>query len=210
MAGFNDALARWNERFATPDYVFGREPNAYLAAQAHHLRPGRTLAVADGEGRNSVWLAGQGWQVEAFDFSPFAVDKAAGLARERGVGVPEQLQLHCCGWERFDWQPGRYDNVVAIFIQFANPDEREVLFRRMHEALKPGGVLLLQGYGRAQLALGTGGPGILEHLYYEALLTAAFPGDELLDLRSYQAVLDEGPGHRGLSDLLGLCARKPG
>ncbi len=210
MAGFNDPLARWNERFAQPGYVFGQAPNAYLLAQQHHLRPGLTLAVADGEGRNSVWLAEQGWTVEAFDFSPFAVDKAADLARRRGVAVPERLQLHCSRWEAFAWTPGHYDNVVAVFIQFVGPEEREVLFRRMHEALRPGGVLLIQGYGHDQLRHGTGGPGVRENLYDEALLTQAFAGYERLDLRSYEAELSEGAGHRGRSALVGMVARKPG
>jgi SAM-dependent methyltransferase len=210
MTHFNDALARWNQRFAARDYVFGEESNAYLREHSHLLRPGLTLAVADGEGRNSVWLAEEGWPVEAFDFSPFAVDKAADLARRRGVSVPERLQLHCSSWERFAWSSERYDNVIAIFIQFASPEERERLFELMDRALKPGGVLLIQGYGPGQLELKTGGPGLLENLYTEELLRAAFAGYELLDLRSYRAELREGAGHAGLSDLVGLCARKPG
>ena len=209
MAGFNDPLARWNGRFAQAGYVFGEEPNAYLREHSHLLSPGLTLAVADGEGRNSVWLAEQGWPVEAFDFSSFAVDKAAELARRRGVAVPEQLQLHCSSWERFAWAPARYANVVAIFIQFATPEERELLFRRMHESLQPGGTLLIQGYGLDQLRYNTGGPGVLEHLYDEQLLTTAFAGYELLDLRTYEAELSEGQGHRGRSALVGMCARKP-
>ena len=210
MSGFNDPLARWNQRFATSGYVFGEEPNAYLQEQSTLLQPGLTLAVADGEGRNSVWLARQGWQVEAFDFSPFAVDKAADLARRHGVALPEQLQLHCSSWEGFAWSPARYDNVVAIFIQFAGPEERERLFQRMDQALKPGGVLLIQGYGQGQVQLNTGGPGGLEELYTEELLRAAFADYEVLDLRHHQAELQEGSGHAGLSDLVGLCARKPG
>jgi len=209
MSGFNDPLARWNERFSSPAYVFGEEPNAYLRAHSHLLAPGLTLAVADGEGRNSVWLAQQGWQVEAFDFSPFAIDKAAELARRRGVAVPAQLQLRCSSWAQFDWKSAHYDNVVAIFIQFAPPQEREILFRRMDQALKPGGVLLIQGYGLEQLRYNTGGPGVLENLYDEALLRAAFPGYEMLDLRSYEDELSEGMGHRGRSALVGMVARKP-
>lgn len=209
MGGFNDPLARWNERFAAPGYVFGEQPNAYLREMAARLIPGSCLAVADGEGRNSVWLAEQGWHVQAFDFSPFAVDKAADLARRRGVAMPSGLQLHCCTWEAFDWRPEHYDNVVAIFIQFASPEEREELFKRMHATLKPGGVLLIQGYGREQLRHNTGGPGVLENLYDEDLLRTAFPGYDMLDLRSYEADLHEGPGHKGRSALVGMVARKP-
>lgn len=210
MTGFNNPLARWNARFSAAGYVFGESPNAYLREHSQLLRPGLSLAVADGEGRNSVWLAEHGWRVEAFDFSPFAVDKAADLARRRGVAVPEQLQLHCSSWESFAWTPEHYDNVVAIFIQFASPEERERLFARMHETLKPGGVLLIQGYGHEQLKYNTGGPGVLENLYDEALLTRSFAGYELLDLRTYEDDLSEGAGHSGRSALVGMVARKPG
>ena len=81
-------LERWNGRFSPPEYIFGTAPNAFLASKAHLLQPGqRALCVADGEGRNSVWLAEQGLEVSAFDFSPRGVDKAQRLAAERGVRV---------------------------------------------------------------------------------------------------------------------------
>jgi len=125
------------------------------------------------------------------------------------VAVPAQLQLRCSSWAQFDWKSAHYDNVVAIFIQFAPPQEREILFRRMDQALKPGGVLLIQGYGQEQLRYNTGGPGKLENLYDEALLLQAFAGYEVLDLRTYEAELAEGSGHHGRSALVGLTARKP-
>ena len=205
MSGFQDPQNTWNQRFAQADYLFGQAPNQYLLQQVAHLRPGRALAVADGEGRNGVWLAEQGLAVDAFDFSPVALDKARALAQARGV----QANWICSDWQGFDWQPGAWDNVVAIFIQFATPVEREQLFARMHEGLKPGGTLVIQGYGYDQLRYNTGGPGKREHLYDEALLLQAFAGYEVLDLRSYEAELAEGSGHRGRSALVGLTARKP-
>ena len=205
MSGFQDPQNTWNQRFAQADYLFGQAPNQYLLQQVAHLRPGRALAVADGEGRNGVWLAEQGLAVDAFDFSPVALDKARALAQARGV----QANWICSDWQGFDWQPGAWDNVVAIFIQFATPVEREQLFARMHEGLKPGGTLVIQGYGYDQLRYNTGGPGKREHLYDEALLLQAFAGYEVLDLRSYEAELAEGNGHRGRSALVGLTARKP-
>lgn len=198
-------LARWNERFECDDYVFGEAPNAYLAQQARHLQPGRALALADGEGRNSVWLARQGLQVDAFDFSPPAVAKARKLAHKAGVPV----NFGCCDWASFDWKAGHYDNVAGIFFQFANPDERARLFEKIDQTLKPGGVLILQGYGREQMRLNTGGPGKLEHLYDEDLLRSAFAGYEMLELVSYEAEIQEGSGHQGMSALLGMVALKP-
>ena len=206
MSGFQDPLNTWNQRFAQDGYLFGEHPNQYLVQQAAHLRPGRALAVADGEGRNGVWLAEQGLTVDAFDFSPVALDKARAMAQARGV----QVNGVCSDWQGFDWQPEAWDNVVAIFVQFATPAERTQLFARMHAGLKPGGTLVIQGYGYDQLRYNTGGPGKREHLYDEALLRQAFAGYEVLDLRTYEADLAEGSGHHGRSALVGLTARKPG
>lgn len=205
MSGFMNPLARWNERFERDDYVFGEAPNAYLATQDARLQPGNALALADGEGRNSVWLARQGLQVDAFDFSPPAVAKAKRLADKAGVTV----NFSCCDWASFDWKPDHYDNVVGIFFQFAEPAARARLFERIDHTLKPGGLLIIQGYGREQMRFNTGGPGKLEHLYDEALMRSAFAGYEMLELVSYEAEISEGSGHQGMSALLGMVARKP-
>ena len=206
MSGFQNPLNTWNQRFAQAGYLFGQAPNHYLQQQLAHLRPGRALAVADGEGRNGVWLAEQGLVVDAFDFSPVALDKARALAQTREVKV----NWVCSDWQHFDWPPATWDNMVGIFIQFATPAERESLFAQMDASLKPGGTLVIQGYGLDQLRYNTGGPGRLEHLYDEALLRQAFAGYEVLDLRTYEADLTEGNGHHGRSALVGLTARKPG
>ena len=204
MNAFTDPLTRWNERFAAEGYLFGESPNAYLADMTSSLNKGRALSVADGEGRNSVWLAQQGFEVDAFDFSPIAVDKAQKLASRHGVSVNYQ----CSSWEAFDWPAQRYDTVVGVFFQFADPASRPALFARMDEALKPGGILLIQGYGKEQLQFNTGGPGKLDHLYDEDLLLAAFRNYRVLDLRTYTAQVSEGQGHSGLSALVGFVAQK--
>lgn len=206
MSTAHDAeLARWNGRFAAPGFVFGTAPNAFLAAQADRLRPGmRALSIADGEGRNSVWLARQGLEVTAFDFSPVGVDKARGLAAQEGVRVDYRL----CDIEHWDWQPRQYDVVAAIFIQFAAPPERARLFAGIELTLAAGGLLILQGYRPEQLAYGTGGPKRIENLYTEALLRESFGSLEILHLASHDGVVDEGSGHRGMSALIDLVARK--
>lgn len=201
---FADPQATWNQRFAAPGYLFGTEPNSYLVSQRAALRPGNALAVADGEGRNGVWLAEQGLAVTAFDFSAPAVDKARALARQRQV----EMRLECCAWQNFSWPPGYFDNVVGIFFQFTGPDDRAQLFRHIDACLKPGGTLIIQGYGLEQLSHNTGGPGRQENLYDEALLRSAFPNYELLDLRTYEATLHEGSAHCGRSALVGMSARK--
>ncbi len=204
--GFSSPRETWDGRFSTDGYIFGTEPNAWLAAHANLLQPGmRVLAVADGEGRNSVWMAKRGLTVDAFDISPVGVAKAEKLAQQAGV----QVNFQIAGVEDFAWKVGEYDAVVAIFIQFADPDTRAALFRRMKSALKPDGLLLLQGYTPKQLEYKTGGPPNVDHLYTEDMMQEAFGDMDISELRSYEDVLNEGTQHRGQSALIGVVARKP-
>ena len=197
----------WDERYASDEYHFGTEPNAFLVSESHRIAPGaHVLAVADGEGRNGVWLAGQGARVHSIDGSVVAVAKARRLAETRGVA----LEIEHVDVFQWAWPVATYDAVVAIFVQFVNPDDRPAFFRNMERALKPGGVLLLQGYGPGQLAYGTGGPRYEPQLYTEALLGTAFADMRIETLRSYDAVVNEGPGHSGMSALVDLVAVKRG
>ncbi len=199
-------VAAWNQRFDQATYLFGKEPNAYLTNHATLFSPGqRALLVADGEGRNSVWCAQQGLDVDAFDVSPIAVEKARALAQECGVHVHYAV----ANIAELAWPENEYDIVVAIFIQFAPPKLRERIFANCIRVLKPGGLLLLQGYSPKQLEYKTGGPPILEHLYTEAMLKEAFASMEIVECRFYDAEIREGTGHAGLSALAGLVARKP-
>lgn len=203
--GFSNPAKTWDARFASSDYIFGKEPNVWLAQHADKLIPGgHVLAVADGEGRNSVWLAEQGMQVDAFDISPVGVEKARQLALAAGVDVNFSVS-DCDDWH---WQSNHYDVVAAIFIQFADPETRARLFRSMMDSLKPGGVLLLQGYTPKQLDYKTGGPPLVSHMYTEELLRAEFSEMDIIELRSYEEVLREGTQHSGQSALIGLVAKK--
>ena len=199
-------LDRWNTRFSAEGYLFGTRPNAFLASQAHRLRPGMSaLCVADGEGRNSVWLARQGLRVTAFDFSPVGVAKARALAREAGVAV-DHHESDIFAW---DFGARRYDVLVVIFIQFLAPRERSGIFARFRDAVEPGGLLLLQGYRPEQIAYGTGGPPQAENMYTEALLRELLRDWEILHLASHDDVVDEGSGHKGMSALIDVVARAP-
>jgi SAM-dependent methyltransferase len=203
---YGDALQRWNERFAGEDYLFGTEPNAFLAAECHRLAAGETvLALADGEGRNGVFLARQGLDVTSVDLSPVALAKARRLAARHGVA----LSTVCADLARWDWGGPRFDAAVAIFIQFASPALREAIFARIKGVLKPGGLVLLQGYRPEQLGYGTGGPPDVENLYTEAMLRAAFADCAILHLRAHDSVIREGRGHNGMSALIDLVARTP-
>ncbi|MEO1767284.1 SAM-dependent methyltransferase [Thiobacter aerophilum] len=197
----------WDGHYAEPHYIFGTEPNAFLASQKALLKPGqRALAVADGEGRNGVWLAQQGLQVVSVDFSPVAVEKARSLARERGV----QVEFHVADVLEWDWPREAFDIVAAIFIQFAPPRERAVLFQRIKDALKVGGHLILQGYTPKQLTYKTGGPSAAENMYTEALLREAFADMDILHLREHEDFIAEGTKHYGRSALIDMVARSRG
>lgn len=196
----------WDRRYAAPGFLFGTEPSAFLKARRDDLVAGASaLAVADGEGRNSVFLAECGLRVSAMDSSPVAVDKARALAAERGVSV----DFHLADLRDWAWTPNAYDLVAGIFIQFAPPGEREAIFAGMKRTLKPGGILLLHGYRPEQIAYGTGGPPHRENMYTEDLLRDAFADMEVLHLAAYDRIVDEGPGHSGMSALIDLVARKP-
>lgn len=195
----------WDERYATSDFVFGTEPAAFLKAAAPRLEPGsRLLCVADGEGRNSTWLAGQGHAVTAFDASPVGLEKARKLAVDRGVTV----DYHLSGIEDWDWS-AEYDALVAIFIQFMPPEMRARIFGEFRRAVRPGGLLLLHGYAPRQVEYGTGGPPQRENMYTEALMEEHFGDWQILRLTDYDAELSEGKGHSGRSGLVDLIARRP-
>lgn len=200
-----DAAAHWNTRFAGDDFLFGTEPNDWLRDHANSFpRGGRVLCVADGEGRNSVFLAKHGFVVDAFDISSAAIKKAQLLAAASNITV--NYQLADC--DSFSWKPGSYDGVAAIFVQFADPALRGRLFARICESLKPGGVLILQGYTPKQLEYRTGGPSNIDHLYTEAMLRSAFAQLTILELKAYESEIREGSGHCGRSALIGLVARR--
>jgi cyclopropane fatty-acyl-phospholipid synthase-like methyltransferase len=205
LTTFNNPRETWNERYAEADYIFGEEPNEFVRATAHYLAAGQSvLCVADGEGRNSVWLAERGLNVTAFDFAPNAVDKARRLARHRNVHVDHFVD----DLQTWTFAPESVDALVAIFIQFLGPEERSDAFARMKSTVKPGGLFLLEGYRPEQLQYGTGGPRAVENLYTREWVEGAFADWEILELREYDAVLHEGARHSGLSALIDLVARR--
>jgi SAM-dependent methyltransferase len=206
MTAFDNPREHWDARFAGDSYFFGTEPNRFLREHGALLpKSGRVLAVADGEGRNGVWLAQQGLDVLSVDFSPVALAKARKLAAERGVTLRTE-EADLASWV---WPEASFEAVVAIFFQFAGPALRDLIFAGVKRALKPGGLLLLQGYRPKQLEYKTGGPPLVENLYTADLLRAAFADLAILDLREHDDVIHEGTGHAGMSALIDLVARKP-
>jgi hypothetical protein len=212
--------AFWNEVYSQDGMVYGTEPNDFLADVWTRVketfpmvppegRP-RVLCIADGEGRNGVWLAKQGATVTAFDASDVAVAKAIKFAADGGVDDHISYSLSDCDGFA-GWQPSAFDAIVGIFIQFMDQAMRQRTFERAYMGLTPGGLFVLQGYTPKQLEYGTGGPPSLPPLYTEDMIRdlALNAGFEIVELRCYEKILSEGYKHSGMSALLGLVARKP-
>jgi ubiquinone/menaquinone biosynthesis C-methylase UbiE len=202
----NPDLTHWESRFASTEYRFGKEPNECLVRCKPLLpRTGTALAVADGEGRNGVWLAMQGLDVTSTDFSPSAQAKAKKLAAENNVTV------HFIEADAHEWAypEAAFDVVAEIFTQFSTPEKRPKKWAGMRRALKRGSLLIVQGYTPKQLEYGTGGPKQIEQLYTREMLERVFGDFDDLNIVEEERELQEGPGHSGLSAVIGLTARKP-
>ena len=202
----------WSQyyREAGDDYLFGTEANRFLSQRALLFNSGQNaLCVADGEGRNSLWLAEQGLEVTAVEISPVAVEKARRLAARR----QRKVRFVVADMLAPEWPPAEmlegFDWVIGIYIQFANPAERQRQFTVMKQLTRPGGRILLLGYTPKQLEYGTGGPSAVENLYTPALLREAFADWQIEELLDYEDEVYEGIRHGGRAALIGLVARKP-
>lgn len=194
----------WDQRFAGEDYVFGTEPaQALVKLEPYLVSGGETLVVADGEGRNSTFLAERGYKVLATDYAENGIRKAKALAASRGVTLEHRLE----DIFETDWAAQQYDNVVAVFIQFVPPSALRGVLRGLRTALKPGGTLILHGYTPGQVGRGTGGPGDPAHMYTPELLREVYSDMEILVCEDYIAELSEGKGHSGVSELIDFVAK---
>lgn len=143
----------WDERYSNKEYIYGTEPNDFLKDHIAELPMGHVLSVAEGEGRNAVFLAEKGYRVTAVDSSRVGLDKAEKLAKSRNVTI----ETVCADLAQYQLEENSYDAIVSIFCHMP-PDARKALYQQLSSALKPGGVLLLEAYTPAQVGRGTGGP----------------------------------------------------
>jgi SAM-dependent methyltransferase len=195
----------WDERFNTPDYIYGKTPNTFLKTNANRLPYGKILSIAEGEGRNAVFLAGAGYDVTAVDSSEVGLAKARKLAAEHNVTITTE----CADLSVFDFGQACWDGVVSIFCHLP-PAIRAGVHKRIVRCLKPGGVLLLEGYAKNQLAYKTGGPQTAEMLFDLEEIKREFAG--LLFEHASEIVRDvrEGSGHTGLGAVVQIVGVKSG
>ena len=197
-------MISWDKRFLSDEYLFGTEPAQALVKLEEHLLPnGKTLVVADGEGRNSVYLASKGFQVTATDYSEVGLSKARKLAEMQGQKVNYLVQ----DIYETNWSNNQYDNVIAIFIQFVPPEKQRSVLNSLRKATKFGGTLLVHGYTPEQVALKTGGPPNTDHMYTTELLNEIYSGMKIIISNEYRIVIEEGQGHNGMSALIDFVAK---
>jgi hypothetical protein len=199
------AMTDWDARYAEPGWAFGTEPNDFLRDHAQHIPRGRVLCVAEGEGRNAVWLAGRGYDVTGVDSSSTGLEKAKALASERGVSITTVV----ADLESYVIEPDAWQGIVSIFAHV--PTE---LRRRVHAAvvagLAPGGVLLLEAYRPDQIGRGTGGPREDDRMVNLERLRNEVGALEWLVAREMEREVIEGHRHSGVSSVVQLVARKRG
>ena len=167
--------AMWNERYANKEFVWTAKANQFLVAETAGLTPGRALDLAAGEARNAVFLAEQGWQVLAVDFSEIGLDKGHKLAEARNVA--DKIDFKPADLREYAPEPGQFD-LVAIFYLHMGWDELEPIIQRAAEAVAPGGTLLLVAHDSTNLTDGHGGPQNPDVLYSAQQVVAAI-GDRL-------------------------------
>lgn len=194
----------WDERFSEPGYAYGTEPNEFLVSVADRIPGGRVLCLAEGEGRNAVFLASRGHQVTAVDASRVGLAKAQALANRRGV----QLEAVHADLGEIEIEPGAFTGIVSIFCHLP-PPVRAALHERCLRGLAPGGALVLEGFTPRQLELKTGGPRSPELLMELGIIRQELPGLRLEIAREVERRLDEGRYHRGTAAVVQILALKP-
>jgi len=197
-------ISSWNDRYATSEYMFGTEPNDFLVEISSQLEPGTTLCLADGEGRNGVYLASLGHQVTSVDLSANALSKADKLAKKNGVS----LALIETDLMQYDLGERQWDNIISIFFHL--PTQLRVpMHQKISRALKPGGILTLEAYTPKQLEYKTGGPPLADNLMTSSTLTEDFPELDFIHLVEKEREVNEGTLHHGHAAVVQLLARKP-
>lgn len=195
----------WNERYVSKEYVYGKEPNTFFKDFIHQkLRvPGKLLLPAEGEGRNAIFAALNGYQVTAFDFSTDAKNKAQLLAGEKNVSI-EYLTSDISS---FDFTPETFDAAGLFFVHLP-PAERASFHASVISSLLRGGLICLEAFHTDQLELTSGGPKKKDMLMDVNQLASDFKAMDILHLEKIERVLDEGPFHQGKAALVRLIAKR--
>jgi len=194
----------WDERYSEPGFAYGTDPNEFLASVIDKIPLGKILSLAEGEGRNAVYLASLGYQVTGVDGSEVGLRKAEELATERGVIIttlPADLSS-------FEIEPEQWDGIIACYCHLPSAI-RIPLHRAAVRGLKPGGVFVLEAFSKEQLAYDSGGPQSLDMLMSLAELKQELAGLEFVHAVRIEREVREGSGHTGLASVVQILGVKP-
>lgn len=191
----------WDTRYAQVEYVYGKEPNAFYKEQILKLPSGKILLPAEGEGRNAVFAAQNNWHVEAFDSSIEAKNKAEKLAREKEVKISYKIS----SFEEADYKENTFDLIALIY---AHTSKRKKNHQKLIKFLKPGGILLLEGFSKAQINNSTGGPKSIAMLFSKEELASDFKSLSELEITETETYLSEGNYHLGRASIIRLIGKK--
>ena len=194
----------WNERYSAPGFAYGTAPNDFLVSVADRIPQGKILSLAEGEGRNAVYLAALGYQVTGVDASEVGLGKARQLATERGVTMAT-LQADL---STFEIEPQHWDGIIACFCHLPSAI-RAPLHQAAVRGLKPGGVFVLEAFSKEQLSYGTGGPPSLDMLMSLDELKLELAGLDLVHAVRVERAVHEGSGHTGLASVVQILGAKP-
>jgi len=197
------ASEMWDERYANENFVYGIEPNAFFKEELSKLKVGRLLLPAEGEGRNAVFAASLSWQVSAFDLSREGRLKALGLARRNQVDIEYEI----AGFENFSFERGSFDCIALIYVHVAE-DKRKDYHQLIAKYLKPGGVLILEGFSKEQLGKKSGGPGQIGMLFSKEDLLNDFSDLEAIRMEELDIELSEGEFHQGTASVIRYVGKK--
>ncbi|SHI54381.1 Methyltransferase domain-containing protein [Mesonia phycicola] len=198
----------WEQKFNTKDYIYGKEPNRYLAEKLSNISPKRILFPAEGEGRNAVYAATKGWQVEAFDLSEIAKEKALKYAKELQVSI----NYTTASFLEISYKSNSFDAVALIYAHFA-ADKKETYFQKITQILKHNGVIIFEGFGQKHPTYQEkyphiGGPKDKELLFSVEELKTTFSNFEFLELQEKEIELSEGKKHIGKGSVVRMFAKK--
>lgn len=194
--------AFWDERYAASEYIYGEQPNEWFAEKIQKITPGRLLLPCEGEGRQAVYAAAMGWEVQAFDQSDAGRDKALALAAKQGQTIHYSLA------DAMDYHHAEPFDALALVFAHMPENLRTAFHQRMAAQLKPGGILILEGFHTSQLGRNSGGPRDLSMLFTPEMLEADFAGFHILHLNVEEVVLNEGAYHNGAAKVLRMLAQK--
>jgi SAM-dependent methyltransferase len=199
---------KWDERYKEHEFAYGKAPNIFFKEWLSTLEPGAILMPADGEGRNGVFAARLGWAVTSFDLSIEGRSKALQLAKEQGVA----LRYIVGDLEQFHFEKETFDAIGLVYAHFP-AEKKSVFHRKLHDYLKPGGIIILEAFSKKHIHLNTlnpevGGPKEIDMLYSKEEITADFENYEILLLEEEEILLNEGKYHIGKGAVTRFVGRK--